>query len=43
MGQATMGRPQTSCSTLGRAERILVPSPAAMIRAVGADSFTPEA
>jgi hypothetical protein len=36
IGQATIGRPQTSCRTLGTEERIRVPRPAAMIRAVGA-------
>ena len=40
IGQATIGRPQTSCRTLGSDERIRVPSPAAMIKAVGA--LTPE-
>ena len=41
MGQATIGRPQTSCRTLGVSDRIRVPWPAAMIKAVGA--LTPEA
>ena len=36
IGQATIGRPQTSCSTLGRDECMRVPWPAAMINAVGA-------
>ena len=36
-GQATIGRPQTGCSTLGSEERMRVPSPAAMIRTVGAE------
>src|SRR5262249_15534743 len=40
IGQATIGRPQISCRTLGRSERMRVPWPAAMIRAVGAS--TPE-
>ena len=34
-GQATIGRPQTGCRTLGSEERMRVPSPAAMIRTVG--------
>ena len=34
-GQATIGRPQTGCRTLGSDERMRVPSPAAMIRTVG--------
>jgi hypothetical protein len=34
-GHATIGRPQTGCIAFGREERILVPSPAAMIRTVG--------
>ena len=42
MGQAIIGRPQTSCRTLGTAECMRVPSPAAMIRAVGAGGFTAE-
>ena len=42
MGQAIIGRPQTSCRTLGTAERIRVPCPAAMIRAVTAGGFTAE-
>src|SRR5262245_10676653 len=33
-GQATIGRPQTGCSTLGMLERMRVPSPAAMTRTV---------
>ena len=37
-GQAIMGRPHTGCRTLGREERMRVPSPAAMIRTVGAAS-----
>ena len=41
IGHAIMGRPHTSCSTLGTDEFIRVPSPAAMIRAVGA-AFTPK-
>ncbi len=41
MGQATIGRPQISCRTFGTDERMRVPWPAAMIRAVGA--FTPKA
>ena len=41
IGQATIGRPQISCMTLGTAERMRVPWPAAMIRAVGA-AFTPK-
>ena len=41
IGQATIGRPHTSCRTLGTEERIRVPWPAAMISAVGA-AFTPE-
>ena len=34
-GHATSGRPHRSCSTLGVAERMRVPSPAAMITTVG--------
>src|SRR5581483_5505661 len=34
-GQAIIGRPQIGCSTFGSDERILVPSPAAMISTVG--------
>ncbi len=41
IGQATMGRPQISCRTFGSADRMRVPWPAAMTRAVGA--FTPKA
>jgi hypothetical protein len=40
IGQATIGRPQTSCRTFGSDERIRVPAPAAMISAVGAAAFT---
>ncbi len=36
MGQATIGRPQTSCRTLGTSDFMRVPWPAAMIKAVGA-------
>ncbi len=35
-GQRIMGRPQIGCRTLGSAERILVPSPAARMTTVGA-------
>jgi hypothetical protein len=35
-GQRIMGRPQMRCRTLGSAERIRVPSPAAMMTTVGA-------
>ena len=35
IGQATIGRPQTGCSTFGSEERMRVPSPAAMTRTVG--------
>ena len=37
-GQAIMGLPHTGCRTLGIEERMRVPSPAAMIRTVGACS-----
>jgi hypothetical protein len=36
IGQETSARPQIGCRTLGIAERIRVPWPAAMIRTVGA-------
>ena len=38
-GQAIIGRPQIGCSTFGTAERIRVPSPAAMINTVGPLTF----
>ena len=37
-GQAIIARPQIGCSILGVDERIRVPSPAAMIRTVGASA-----
>ena len=37
-GQAIIGLPHTACRTLGSEERMRVPSPAAMIRTVGACS-----
>lgn len=36
IGHETSARPQTGCRTLGMAESIRVPCPAAMIRTVGA-------
>jgi len=35
IGQATIGRPHTGWSTLGKLERIRVPSPAAMTKTKG--------
>ena len=37
-GQRISGRPQSGCRTLGSAERMRVPSPAAMMTTVGADT-----
>ena len=37
-GHRISGRPQSGCRTLGSAERMRVPSPAAMITTVGADT-----
>ena len=37
-GQRISGRPQSGCRTLGVAERMRVPSPAAMMTTVGADT-----
>ncbi len=42
IGQATIGRPQTGCRTLGCEDRMRVPSPAAMTSTVRPDRSTAE-